>query len=176
MAAVLPTRVLGLPQSFLEARQEIQARLYWGPAAVARGGSTNSFPWLLAHCSLLPERVQACSLYGVRVGMCPGVRLEGWLRCFAHLFSGGVCRGHELLLQALQKWQLGFLVSLYLWGPDFAPTEYACHYFLSHSVSLYFVPGVVCLDASIVALLHRFPGPRLSQLQKGHFSERYLNN
>ena len=44
MAAVLPTRVLGLPQSFLEARQEIQARLYWGPAAAARGGSTNSFP------------------------------------------------------------------------------------------------------------------------------------
>ena len=44
MAAVLPTRVLGLPRSFLEDRQEIQARLYWGPAGVARGGRTNSFP------------------------------------------------------------------------------------------------------------------------------------
>ena len=24
--------------------------------------------------------------------MCPGVRLEGWLRCFAHPFGGVVCR------------------------------------------------------------------------------------
>ena len=56
--------------------------------------------------------------------MCPGVRPERWLRCFAHPLGGGVCRGHAkyldfapdplLLLQALQKWQLGFLVSLYL--------------------------------------------------------------
>ena len=26
--------------------------------------------------------------------MGPGVGLEGWLRCFAHPFGGGVCKGH----------------------------------------------------------------------------------
>ena len=26
--------------------------------------------------------------------MCPGLRLEGWLRCFAHPYGGGECKGH----------------------------------------------------------------------------------
>ena len=49
--------------------------------------------------------------------MCPGVRQEGWLRWSAHPSGGVECRGHAQntpLLQAPQKWQLGFLVSLYL--------------------------------------------------------------
>ena len=41
-----------------------------------------------------PEGRQAYFLYGVRVGVCPGVRAEGWLRCFAHPLEGGVCRAH----------------------------------------------------------------------------------
>lgn len=56
--------------------------------------------------------------------MCPGVGPEGWLWCFAHP-PGGVVRLEHVqyaavapntlvLLQALQKWQLGFLVCLYL--------------------------------------------------------------
>ena len=71
-----------------------------------------------------PGKSRACSLYGVKVGVCPGVRTEGWLRCFAHPLGGAVCSGHAqrpafapdplLLLQALQKWQLGFVVSVYL--------------------------------------------------------------
>ena len=32
------------------------------------------------------------SLYGVGVGVCPGVGLQGWLRCFAHLSGGVQCR------------------------------------------------------------------------------------
>ena len=96
-----------------EARQEIQARLYWGPCC-SRGEweqTTGSFA-----CSL-PEWGWACSLRGVRVGVCPGVGLEGWLRWFAHPLVRVSCRGRGstlLLLQALQKWQLGFLVSLYV--------------------------------------------------------------
>ena len=39
----------------------------------------------------LSEEGQACSLCGVEV--CPGVRLEGWLRWFAYPLGGGVCRG-----------------------------------------------------------------------------------
>ena len=71
--------------------------------------------------------------------MCPGFGREGRLRCFAHPLGGVVCRGHAqypafapdtlFLLQALQKWQLGFLVSLYLLDPEFAPTVHACSYF-----------------------------------------------
>ena len=37
---------------------------------------------------------QAASLYGVRVGVCPGVRPEGWVRCFAHPLGGVECSGH----------------------------------------------------------------------------------
>ena len=36
----------------------------------------------------------AGTLYGVRVGVCPGVGSEAWLRWFAHPLGGGVCRGH----------------------------------------------------------------------------------
>ena len=71
--------------------------------------------------------------------MCPGVGLEGWLGCFAHPLGAVVCRGHAqypafasstgffvlfcfVLLQTLQKWQLGFLVPLSLLGSEFAPT------------------------------------------------------
>ena len=82
---------------------------------------------------------RACPLYGVRVGVCPGVRPEGWLSCFAHPLGGVACRGHAqypafapntlFLLQAPQKWQLRFLVFLYVWGPEFAPTAHARGYF-----------------------------------------------
>ena len=41
------------------------------------------------------------------------------------VLSEGGMSSTLLLLQALQKWQLGFLVSLYLLGPDFAPSMQA---------------------------------------------------
>ena len=60
---------------------------------------------------------------------------EGWLRWCAHPLGSVVCRAHAqypaftantlFLLQALQKWKLGFLVSSYLLRPEFAPTAYA---------------------------------------------------
>ena len=43
--------------------------------------------------------------------MCPGVRLEGWLRWFSLPLGGVECRGHMhslFLLPALLKQQLGF--------------------------------------------------------------------
>ena len=85
-------------------------------------------------CSLSKEE-QACSLYAVRVRLYPGIGLEGWLGYFAHPLGTVVCRGHAqypafssstffffFLLQTLQKWQLGFLVPLYLLGSEFATT------------------------------------------------------
>ena len=63
------------------------------------------------------------------------------------------------LLQALQKRQLGFLISLYLLGPEFASTGHACSYFDCHTVSLYFVPGgEVCPGK---ALQHRKEGSQV---------------
>ena len=72
--------------------------------------------------------------------MCPGVRPEGWLRCFAHPFGGVVGRGHSqypafalntlFLLPGLQKWQFRvFLVFFVSFGPEFAPTVHARSYF-----------------------------------------------
>ena len=56
--------------------------------------------------------------------MCPGVGPEAGLRWSAHPSGGVECRGHAqypafapnawFLLPALQKWQLGFLVFVYL--------------------------------------------------------------
>ena len=52
-------------------------------------------------------------LIGVRIMACPGVRLEGWLRWFAHTLGGGVGEGGGigstlLSLLAFPKWKLGF--------------------------------------------------------------------
>ena len=101
-------------RNWLEARQEIGARLYWGPCCSS--GEQEQTTGGLA--CLLTEGRWACSLHGVRVGVCPGVGPEGWLKCFAHPLGAVVCRGHAqypafapdtlILLQALQKWQLGF--------------------------------------------------------------------
>ena len=66
-----------------------QTRLSWGPCC-SRGKREQATGSLA--CSL-PEGGPAYSLHGVKVGMCPGVRLKGWPRYFAHPL-GGVCRGH----------------------------------------------------------------------------------
>ena len=72
-------------------------------------------------CLLYKER-GACTLYGARVEVCSGVRLEVWLRGFAHPLGGNVCRGHVqypafapgilFLLQAPKNGSWVFLVSL----------------------------------------------------------------
>ena len=63
---------------------------------------------------LLPTRGSASiSLYGARVGVCPGVRLEGWLGWPAHPSVGGACRGHHstLLLLLTSSFSLLLLFS-----------------------------------------------------------------
>ena len=61
------------------------------PAAAARKQERTTGSFL---CFLPPKGEQACSLYGVRVGMCPGVGPEVWFRCFACCLADIVCRGH----------------------------------------------------------------------------------
>ena len=48
----------------------------------------------------MKEEGEELVLYmGMRLGLCPGVWLEGWLRCFAQHSGGIECRGymHTLL-------------------------------------------------------------------------------
>ena len=75
----------------LQARQEIQARLYWG-SCCSSGEWEQEIPLL---ASLLSG---ACSLYGVSVGVCPGFGIEGMHRRFANLSGGVVCRGYDQYL------------------------------------------------------------------------------
>ena len=106
-------------RNWSDARQEIQARLYWGPSCSKGEGEQTT-------CSIacsLAEGGQACFLYGVRVGVCPRVKPEWVTEVIYPLPLVVVCLGPCSLLcfccrppafGSLQKWQLGFLVSLYL--------------------------------------------------------------
>ena len=85
---------------WLEARQEIQASLYWGPCF-------NSGQWKqvsLLSCSL--RRVGWFLTWGEGRGVSRG-KTKGWLQCFACPWGGVVCRGHmqgPVFLLAVQKW------------------------------------------------------------------------
>ena len=105
--------------------------------------------------------------------MCPGVGPEGRLRGSAHPLGGGVCRGHAqdpafapdplFLLPVLQKWQVGFLVSLLSFAPNFpqlhmravifSPLQFLC------------VLSVEERCVHVQALQQRVQGPSLSQLE-----------
>ena len=119
----------------------------WGPCC-SRGVRTDSrFP------CLLHEVGQLHSLQGLRVGVCPGVRLEERLRLLAQPFGGILCRGHVqypalapdtlFLLQALQKGQLVFLFFLYHVIRNFpqqsmhkvilSPSQFLCILFLKET-------------------------------------------
>ena len=102
---------------------------------------------------MLSEGGQAGSLYGVNVGVCPGVGPEAGLKWFAHPFGGVVCRGHAqypALLPALQEWRLGFLVSLYLVVQNLPP-KFLCILELEEETFV-----------QVQALQQRVPGPSLS--------------
>ena len=89
----------------------------------------------------------------MRVGGCPEVWQERWLRCFAHPL-GGI--EHTAFSPASLEVAVGLFWSLCVFCPEFALTVHACSYFWSHIVSLYFVAqGEGCPDASTVA-----KGPR----------------
>ena len=88
------------------------------------------------HCSSPKEKGQAYSLNGLKVGVCPGVRLEEWLRWFAHPFvvlRAGHLRSTLFLLLDLQKWQFWwgfFFFCLFVsFGAEFAPGAQAHSYF-----------------------------------------------
>ena len=109
-----------------------------GPLLQQGGARTNNrFP-----CLLTPLRESSegwtFSLYGVRVGVYPGVGPEGWPRCFAHLLGVVVCRGMRSTLPLLltpcfcsRLFKSGSSVfwSLWIFCPGFALTVHACSYF-----------------------------------------------
>ena len=115
-AELMPTRVLGLPQSIeIDKRPDKKFRQGFTGAPAPQAGA------------------QAGSLYGVRVGMCPGVRPEGWLRCFAHPLGGAGCRGACTVpcfsSQLFRSGSWGFFGLFVSFCPEFAPTAHARNYF-----------------------------------------------
>ena len=101
-------------RKWYEARQEIQARLYWGPCCSS--GEWDQVTGSLT--CLLHDVGQADSLCGVKVGEHIGVRPEGGLGgcpLLCWCWVQATCRvtafapNTLFLLQALQKWQWEFL-------------------------------------------------------------------
>ena len=84
--------------------------------------------------SELGEEARAGSLYGVRVGACPGVGPRGWLRWSAHPFGGAECRGHAQY-PAFAPGSSEVAAGVVFFGlfvsccPEFAPTAHAHSYF-----------------------------------------------
>ena len=134
LPVVLPTRVLGLNQSIgIDQRPDRKFRLGFIGASATAEGSENKQQ---VPC-LLPAVSWACSTYGVR-GRGGSRSRSGWRggpgglpTPLVILSAGGICSALLFLptlcflLQATQKWQLGFLVSLHLLGTEFAPTVHS---------------------------------------------------
>ena len=78
-------------RNWLEARQEIQSSLHWGSRRITE--TSNRLP-----CLVPKAGGWACFLRGVTIGACPGVWLEGWLRCLAHSLHGVDCMYRTQLL------------------------------------------------------------------------------
>ena len=105
-------------RNWLEARQEIYSKLYWGSCGCRR--EQNQVTASSAHS---PKGWWAGSIYGVRVQMYTRVRPEVWLRCFSHFLSDVECRENAeypaivpntlFLLPAPQKCKLVFFFGLF---------------------------------------------------------------
>ena len=127
---VLWTRVL--PQSIATdkwADKKFRQDLLTRASAATRGARIKQQGPLLAH-SLGAVGVN-CSLYGVRVGVCPAVRLEEWLRWFIELLGVVECRGHALNFCSWlfrSGFFFFFFLSFCIFCPEFAPTAHACSY------------------------------------------------
>ena len=154
-------------RNWLEDRQEIQARFYWGLCCTS--GEWEQGTRSLA--CLFPEWVQAGFLYRVRLSVGPGLRPKGWSRCFAQplvVLSTGLMCSILLLLPALQKWQLSFF-GLLVSYPEFAPTAHVHSYFRSLIVPLYFVAqGDIFPNANLETLQQSVLGSCLSRAVHSH--------
>ena len=116
---MLSTRVFGLPQaikvhwkSVKKFRQDFTGAL----GAAEESENTQHVLFLVSS----PKGRQACSLYGVKVGVGLGVWLEGRLRYFAHLLGDVVCREYAqypTFAPGFSKIAVGFF-SLFVYLPQ----------------------------------------------------------
>ena len=108
----------------------------------------------------------------MRVGACPGFRLEGWLRCFAHRFGGIECRGHaqyRVFAPSSSEVAVG-----YFWS--FCILSIICPNCTCTQVLFFFSPleflCILLLEETFVqvqALQQRRPGPRFLPVSPGPF-------
>ena len=145
-------------QNWLETRQEIQARFYWGPCCSRRENQNKQhFPLLVCSPSrgklLLYLRGGQWCVWGSswrgglgvlptpQVVVCAGGMCSTLLSLPTPCFCSRLLKSGNWVV-----WSLCILL-----GPEFAPSTCACCYFYPHIVCLYFVPGVKeCPGASIM--------------------------
>ena len=154
---LIPSRVLGLSQSIeIDQRPDKTFRHGFVGAPAAAGGSEDKQVPLLAR-SL--SGGGACSLYGVKVGVCPRGQAGGVAQVVCPPLRWWCVQGAcavPCLCSRIFKSGSWVFWSLCIFCPEFAPTLHACSYFHSHTVSLYFVAGgEMCAGASTAA-----KGPR----------------
>ena len=172
---VLPTRLLDFPRSIgIEKSPDKKLRqVFPGASTLAAGGgkTSNRLP-----CSF-PKMRRVHSSHGVRVGVCPGVRLEQWLRWFSLTFvvlSGGgraqypvLCPWHPFCSRLFRNGSWVLYIYLSIFGSRICPTCTCSQLFLvlySFFVFCSLRRGVSkCKLCSTAA---KGPGPSLSQKKK----------
>ena len=172
---VLPTRLLDFPRSIgIEKSPDKKLRqVFPGASTLAAGGgkTSNRLP-----CSF-PKMRRVHSSHGVRVGVCPGVRLEQWLRWFSLTFvvlSGGgraqypvLCPWHPFCSRLFRNGSWVLYIYLSIFGSRICPTCTRSQLFLvlySFFVFCSLRRGVSkCKLCSTAA---KGPGPSLSQKKK----------
>ena len=128
-------------RNWIEAKQEVQARHCWGLC----GSRVEQKQTTVSLACWLPQGWMSLFLtWSEGRRMSKGSGQRGGLGGLPTSLGGVcvcvcVCSGHAqypvfasdtlILLQALEKWQLGFLVYLCLLGPASAPTEHAHSHF-----------------------------------------------
>ena len=125
-------------RNWSEARQEIPARLYWGPCCSRRIENSNWFP------RLLPKAEWAGSLCGVRVGVCCGSWPKGWLRWSPFLFVVSCPGAGAVPCFCSQLFRSG-LFGLYIFVCNLSPTAHA-------HINSYF-QSLVCVSVCSITLV-----------------------
>lgn len=133
----------------------------------AAAGEENKPQVPLLACSA--KRQGACTLYGVRIGVCSGVRLRGVAQGFAHLMwlcMQGACTVPCFAL----KWQMGFGLFVAFGSKIFLNCASNSCFSLT-PVSLSSVLGERCADASIAAESQRFSLSHFHQRSSPHYCQ-----
>ena len=135
-------------------------------AAAAAGWNENKPQFPLLALSLTGGW-QACCLYPVRVEVCSGIRLQGWLGVCPLLRWCPEQGAHTVLCFCSGLFKSSSVVfwSLCIFRVQNSNCEYTWIFLIPYSFFLFCSQGEVCPGANTSALPRRVPGPSLSYFQ-----------